>query len=725
MARDEMKPSDPAFTKAIGYLAYSSQARTIAYVSAAASAVVVIGLLGLLWLFVDYMVWRGHIPTFAELAYADKQKVLNRWNVASRETRSIWLTRGGFSLAEQQQIISLPGRQLKSHHKERLWEELVEDILVYRLGSDAFIQVFEPTPDVPSGYVMRRDDHGLISLVVRSDMRRLPTVVPWLASWNYWAWNQGVQDVTLFPRYLAGLALATVILGLAGLILVVVNREAAARAATEASSRLRRAVYHQTFRLGTLAVRALGPTEAVTLLTRHCESLHDALYTWLSSLTREAILIALLVLFAFWIDPLLSLAFVLVVVVVYAVAMQLLARFRRQTKVATNIAVERLTIIRESLMLMRLVKCYLMEPFNQSRIERQLARYAQAQRLRHRSEGVVMPMLVLVAGGCLLALFYVGALMVLYGGLPLAGAVTLATTCLCLYRPLDRYLEGWRLLKRGKESAQQIFAFLERKGDVGQVVGAEFLQPMTEQLEFDSVNLREPGSGRMLLDEVTFTISKGQRIGLIGSDELEKHALVYLIPRLLDPSGGEIRIDTHNVRWVTLDSLRAQIGFVMLHNLVFHDTVRNNIGCGDPSFALPQIIEAAKMARAHQFIQKLPQGYETPLGELGHTLSLSEQYRIALARAILRDPALLIIEEPEVELDEESKQLIDDSLSRLLPDRTTIFLPHRISTLKLCDKLYVLNKGRIVAAGTHKDLLSGNKLYRHLHYLEFNAMDER
>jgi ABC-type multidrug transport system fused ATPase/permease subunit len=131
------------------------------------------------------------------------------------------------------------------------------------------------------------------------------------------------------------------------------------------------------------------------------------------------------------------------------------------------------------------------------------------------------------------------------------------------------------------------------------------------------------------------------------------------------------------------------------------------------------------MARAHQFIQKLPQGYETPIGELGHSLTLSQQFRIALARAILRDPALLIIEEPAAEMDDETKDLLDDTLARVLPGRTTIFLPHRISTIRSCDKLVLLHKGRVAATGVHKELLSSNPLYRHLHYLEFNEMDEQ
>ena len=128
---------------------------------------------------------------------------------------------------------------------------------------------------------------------------------------------------------------------------------------------------------------------------------------------------------------------------------------------------------------------------------------------------------------------------------------------------------------------------------------------------------------------------------------------------------------------------------------------------------------------AHQFIQKLPHGYETPIGEMGHYLSVSEKFRIALARAVLRDPALLIIEEPTTPLDDESKDLIDDAFARILPGRTVLFLPHRISTIRSCDCLYLLHRGRVAASGTHKEVLGSNPLYRHLHYLEFNEFEEQ
>jgi ATP-binding cassette subfamily B protein len=164
---------------------------------------------------------------------------------------------------------------------------------------------------------------------------------------------------------------------------------------------------------------------------------------------------------------------------------------------------------------------------------------------------------------------------------------------------------------------------------------------------------------------------------------------------------------------------------VLQNDLVFHDTVANNIGCGDQAYTLPQIIEAAKMAHAHHFIQKLPQGYETAIGELGHPLNVSQKFRIALARVILRDPALVIIEEPEQALDDDTKALLDDTFARFLPGRTVIFLPHRISTIRSCDKLFLLHNGRIEAEGDHRELLSQNPLYRHLHYIEFNEMAEQ
>jgi ATP-binding cassette subfamily B protein len=520
--------------------------------------------------------------------------------------------------------------------------------------------------------------------------------------------------------YLAGLLVVAVLLAALRAVCLFVSGYMAALATIEAATRLRRAIYHHTYRLGTLAVRALGPAEAVSASTRHLEAVHDALYAWLTVVFREPVKFGLLLLFALLVSFWFALAFLLFAVLVWLVGGQLAAHFRRRGRAAAHRAAEQLALIQESLMLMRLVKVYLMELFNQSRVERQLARYAAAHARRYRGEAIYRPALVFMGLLAVLVLLYLAGLLVLNGELSVTSILLLAAALVSLYWPVVSWLENRRLMRRGRESAATLFEFLDRPGGVGQVVEAEFLKPLAKQLEFDNVTLHEPGTGRKLLNGVSLTIQAGQRVAVVGPDEMEKHALVYLIPRFLDPGSGEIRIDNQNLRWVTLDSLRAQIAIVLQHNLVFNDTVANNIGCGDPAFTLPKIIEAAKLAHAHQFIQKLPQGYETVIGEMGHPLRPGEQFRIALARAILRDPALLIIEEPLEPLDENTKALLDDTFARVLPGRTTIFIPHRLSTIRNCDTVFLLYNGKVDAQGDHRELLKESELYRHLQYLEFN-----
>src|SRR5262249_49127930 len=160
---------------------------------------------------------------------------------------------------------------------------------------------------------------------------------------------------------------------------------------------------------------------------------------------------------------------------------------------------------------------------------------------------------------------------------------------------------------------------------------------------------------------------------------------------------GEIRIDGKNIRWVTLDSLRNQAALVLQSDLTFNDTVANNIGCGDPSYSIPQLIEAAKLVHAHNFIQRLPHGYETMIGEMGHAGGVGDRFRIALARALLRDPAVLIIEEPQQPLDEGTSAMLDDAYQRIMPGRTVIFLPRRLSTLELSQRVVLIHKGKVEA----------------------------
>jgi ATP-binding cassette subfamily B protein len=720
-----------AFARARRFLNYNALAKWSALAAAVGTGVLFVGLLVVLGLFADLMVNRGQIPTYGTLSAAQQDDFEDDWKDLTADEKSPALTRVGTPPSQVSRLAAADLGDLSLAEREYCWRAYAYLLLQDRVGDDAANTYLEryPVTGPPEAPVFgprdaaerERADLGALSLVVRANSVT-GSLIGWLASWNgWWMWEPGPEDAyPVFYSYLTGLLILALLLALLRAALMFVLNYSAARATIEAATRLRRAIYHHTFRLGTLAFRALGPSEAVSVFTRHLEAVNDALYAWLTVVFREPVKFGLILAFALLVNFWLSLAFLLCAVLVWYVGGQIAAYFRRQGRLATRRAADQLALIQESIKLMRLVKCYLMELFNQARVERQLARYAGAQLRRYRGEAIYRPLLVFLGTLAAVVLLYIGGLVIEGGGLGVATGITLATALVGLYWPLVNWLEHRRFLRRGRESAVILFKFLDRSGGVGQVVGAEFLPPMSKALEFDDVTLHEPGTGRRLLQGASFTVSAGQRVAIIGPDEMEKHALVYLIPRFLDPNSGEIRIDHKNLRWVTFDSLRAQTAVVLQHNLVFNDTVANNIGCGDPSYTLPQIIEAAKVAHAHQFIQKLPQGYETHIGEMGHALRIGEQFRVALARAILRDPALLIIEEPVAALDDDTKALLDDTFARVLPGRTAIFLPHRLSTIRACDRVFLLHKGRIEASGEHRELLAQNELYRHLQYLEFN-----
>lgn len=498
-------------------------------------------------------------------------------------------------------------------------------------------------------------------------------------------------------------------------------RYLAAIAATEAAVRMRRAVYHHAFRLGSLTVRSTGPAEAAGLVARNVEAISDALVAWLTVTIREPVRLVLLLLVALLTHFWLALIFVMGAALAWLLGTQFRGMFQAGNVRAAQQGGQHLALLQESLTSLRLVKSYVMEIFNQGRLERQLNGYARASLHRETTDALRFALTSLGLALGIIALLFIAGLIVLDNQLTLAGLVFLATVLGSAFLPVRNWLEHRRLLARGEEAAVGLVKFLDRPSDVSQVVGAEVLPSLARGIEFDNVTLRDPGTNRLLLREVSLSIPAGSRVALVGTDERAKHAAVCLLLRFLDPTSGEVRFDEHNLRSVTLESLRKQVGVVLQHHLVFNDTIAANIAGGDKSFSLPQIMEAAKLAHAHQFIHKLPKGYDTPIGDMGHALTVSERFRIALARAVLRNPTVLVIEEPAAHLlDEDANHFLDDTYGRMLPGRTVIFLPHREKTLQTANPIFVLNQGRIIASGEHLGLMKEIALYRHLFYVEFN-----
>jgi subfamily B ATP-binding cassette protein MsbA len=266
-----------------------------------------------------------------------------------------------------------------------------------------------------------------------------------------------------------------------------------------------------------------------------------------------------------------------------------------------------------------------------------------------------------------------------------------------------------------------IFNYLDIKDDVREKSRAQVLKKFQNQIVFDNVGFAystDEGEHQILHD-INLTVQRGEMLALVGPSGAGKSTLVNLIPRFYDVSSGQILIDGHDVRALTLESLRKQIAQVTQETILFNDTVRHNIAYGRPDTPHDKVEQAAKHALAHDFILKMPQGYDTVIGEKGFRLSGGERQRIAIARAILKDAPILILDEATSALDAESESLVQAALSNLMQGRTVVVIAHRLSTIRRATRTVVLENGRITAVGSHEELLTLSPTYQRLYELQF------
>ena len=296
-----------------------------------------------------------------------------------------------------------------------------------------------------------------------------------------------------------------------------------------------------------------------------------------------------------------------------------------------------------------------------------------------------------------------------------------------LYDPVRKFARYNNSFQQALGASATLFTFMDEKDDVHEKPHASKMPSFSESVRFEHVTFSYGRNGegdREVLHEIDLEVRKGEMLAIVGSSGAGKSTLVHLIPRFFDVTGGRVLIDGHDVRDVTLASLRRQIGIVTQDTILFNDTVRNNVAYGQPHVSDKAVIEAAKAALAHDFIHKLPEGYDSIIGERGLLLSGGERQRIAIARALLKNAPILILDEATSALDSEAEAVVQSALQNLMSGRTVFVIAHRLSTVRRADRIVVLENGEISDAGTHEDLLTRLGTYRRLYDLQFVDVEQ-
>jgi len=384
---------------------------------------------------------------------------------------------------------------------------------------------------------------------------------------------------------------------------------------------------------------------------------------------------------------------------------------------------EIVSVIQEVLSSIRVVKAFAREDFEQKRLEEESLEGVEIA-LRARSlKAKLAPLVeIIVAIGTTLVLWF-GARIALTGALS-AGTLVLFIFYLGkMYKPMQELSKMTDAYSKAAVGYERIREVLDVDGEVKDLPGARRAPVFRGEIAFEDVSFSYDGATPVLRN-VSFEIESGQVAALVGPTGAGKTTIISLIPRFYDPTSGVVKIDGMDVRRFKQKSLRHQISFVLQETLLFHGTVWYNIAYGRPDASRAEILRAAELANAHEFIEAMPKGYDTILGERGMTLSGGQRQRIAIARAVIRNSPILIMDEPSSGLDAASEKLVFEALDRLMEGKTSIVIAHRLSTVRNADVIFAVKDGRIGESGTHSELLASGGLYADLYNIQFHGSEE-
>ena len=382
------------------------------------------------------------------------------------------------------------------------------------------------------------------------------------------------------------------------------------------------------------------------------------------------------------------------------------------------------SLLQESVASARVIKSFVREDYEVDRFDVENRANFRANMKNAQLMATLTPVVELVAAIGVTMIIWYGGNNVINGTITAGSLVAFLTYAVNISNPIKRLTRVIGNIQKALAAAQRVFMIIDMPEEIAESRDAKQLPEVSGKVEFQNVSFAYDDKGNVITD-LSFSVKPGEVIAIVGPSGAGKSTIANLLPRFYDVNKGDIKIDGHSVREVTLDSLREQVGIVPQETMLFNGSVYNNILYGRLDATKEEIEAAAKAANAHDFIMQLTDGYETKLGDRGVNLSGGQRQRIAIARAILKNPRILILDEATSALDTESERVVQEALDRLMVGRTSFVIAHRLSTVKNADKILVLEKGNLVESGTHDELLALDGLYAHLYKIQYRNKEAK